>query len=132
VEGQSWETRPPEKTDDHPLFPRQTRAPYHKSASYKVTTITDKLRLPWSIAFLPDGKMLVTEKYPGHMRLVSPDGTLSEPLTGIDALAPPRKLGLLDVVLAPGFAKNHRVYFSFFENLGPAYSNNLSGLWHVG
>jgi glucose/arabinose dehydrogenase len=123
VEGQSWETRPPEKTDDHPLFPLQTRAPYHKSAPYKVTTITDKLRLPWSIAFLPDGKMLVTEKYPGHMRIVSPDGTLSEPLAGIDALAPPRKLGLLDVVLAPGFAKNHRVYFSFFENLGPAYSN---------
>jgi glucose/arabinose dehydrogenase len=123
VEGQSWETRSLEKTDDHPLFPEQTRAPYHKSASYKVTTITDKLRLPWSIAFLADSKMLVTEKYPGHMRLVSPDGTLSEPLTGIDALAPPRKLGLLDVVLAPGFAKNHRVYFSFFENLGPAYSN---------
>jgi aldose sugar dehydrogenase len=123
VEGQSWETRPPEKADDHPPFPEQTRAPYHKSASYKVTTITDKLRLPWSIAFLADGKMLVTEKYPGHMRLVSPEGTLSEPLAGIDALAPPRKLGLLDVVLAPGFAKNHRVYFSFFENLGPAYSN---------
>lgn len=123
VEGQSWDARPPEKADDHPLFPQQTRAPYHKSAPYKVTTITDKLRLPWSIAFLPDGKMLVTEKYPGHMRLVSPDGTLSEPLTGIDELAPPRKLGLLDVVLAPGFAKNHRVYFSFFENLGPAYSN---------
>ena len=123
VEGQSWETRPPEKADDHPLFPLQTRAPYHKSASYKVTTITDKLRLPWSIAFLPDGKMLVTEKYPGHMRIVSPDGTLSEPLAGIDELAPPRKLGLLDVVLAPGFAKNRRVYFSFFENLGPAYSN---------
>lgn len=123
VEGQSWDARPPEKADDHPLFPEQTRAPYHKSVSYKVTTITDKLRLPWSIAFLPGGKMLVTEKYPGHMRVVSPDGTLSEPLTGIDELAPPRKLGLLDVVLAPGFAKNHRVYFSFFENLGPAYSN---------
>jgi glucose/arabinose dehydrogenase len=123
VEGQSWETRPPEKADDRPLFPQQTRAPYHKSASYKVTTITDKLRLPWSIAFLAGGKMLVTEKYPGHMRLVSPDGTLSEPLAGIDELAPPKKLGLLDVVLAPDFAKNHRVYFSFFENLGPAYSN---------
>jgi glucose/arabinose dehydrogenase len=123
VEGQPWETRPPEKADDHPLFPQQTRAPYHKSVPYKVTTITDKLRLPWSLAFLPDGKMLVTEKFPGQLRIVSPDGTLSAPLTGIDQLAPPRKLGLLDVVLAPGFAKNSRVYFSFFENLGPAYSN---------
>jgi len=123
VEGQPWETRPPEKADDHPLFPEQTRAPYHKSTPYKVTTITDKLRLPWSLAFLPDGKMLVTEKFPGQLRIVSPDGTLSAPLTGINQLAPPRKLGLLDVVLAPGFAKNSRVYFSFFENLGPAYSN---------
>ena len=51
VEGQGFETRPPEKSDDRPLFPQQTRAPYHKAASYKVTTLTDKLRLPWSIAF---------------------------------------------------------------------------------
>lgn len=115
VEGQSWDVRPPEKADDHPLFPEQTRAPYHKVASYKVTTITDKLHLPWSIAFLPGGKMLVTEKYPGQMRIVGGDGTLSEPLTGLGMLAPPRKLGLLDVALAPGFAKNHLIYFSFFE-----------------
>src|SRR3981189_3598703 len=59
VEGQSWDARPPEKADDKPLFPQQTRAPYHKVHGYKVTTITDKLHLPWSIAFLPDGKMLV-------------------------------------------------------------------------
>jgi glucose/arabinose dehydrogenase len=123
VEGQPWETRPPEKPDDKPLFAQQTRAPYHKTPGYKVTTITDKLRLPWSVAFLPDGKMLVTEKYPGQLRIVSPDGTLSAPLTGVNELAPPRKLGLLDVVLAPDFAKSHRIYFSFFENLGPAWSN---------
>ncbi|HEX4177499.1 MAG TPA: PQQ-dependent sugar dehydrogenase, partial [Rhizomicrobium sp.] len=90
VEGQSFETRPPEKADDKPLFPQQTRAPYHKVASYKVTTITDKLHLPWSIAFLPDGKMLVNEKYPAHMRIVSADGTLSEPLTGLSGLAVPK------------------------------------------
>jgi glucose/arabinose dehydrogenase len=123
VEGQTWEARAPEKPDDRPLFPEQTRAPYHKVHDYKVTTITDKLRLPWSIAFLPDGKMLVTEKYPGQLRIVSPDGTLSEPLTGINQLAPAKKLGLLDVVLAPDFAKSKRIYFSFFENLGAGYSN---------
>lgn len=123
VEGQNWDARPPEKADDRPLFPEQTRAPYHKVASYKVTTITDKLRLPWSLAFLADGKMLVTEKYPGQMRIVGGDGALSEPLTGLTMLAPARKLGLLDVVLAPGFAESHRIYFSFFENLGAGYSN---------
>jgi glucose/arabinose dehydrogenase len=123
VEGQSWETRPPEKADDKPLFPEQSRAPYHKVAGYKVTTITDKLHLPWSLAFLPDGKMLVTEKFPAHLCIVSADGTLSEPLTGIDELAPPKKLGLLDVVLAPDFRKSHKIYFSFFQLLPRGNSN---------
>ena len=123
VEGQPWDARPPEKADDKPLFPEQTRAPYHKVASYKVTTVTDKLHLPWSIAFLPDGKMLVTEKFPADFRIVSADGTLSEPLSGIDALAPPKKLGLLDVVLAPDFKKSHRIYFSFFQLLPKGNSN---------
>ena len=123
VEGQSWETRPPEKADDKPLFPEQTRAPYHKVASYKVTTVTDKLHLPWSLAFLPDGKMLVTEKYPADFRIVSADGTMSQPLTGIDELAPPKKLGLLDVVLAPDFKKSHKIYFSFFQILPKGNSN---------
>ena len=71
VEGQPFEIRPPEKADDKPLFPEQTRAPYHKVAGYKVTTITDKLHLPWSLAFLPDGKMLVTEKFPAPYRASS-------------------------------------------------------------
>ena len=84
IEGQSFEVRGPEKADDRPLFPQQTRAPYHKVTAYKVTTITDKLRLPWCVAFLPEGKMLVTEKYPGQMRIVSPDGTLSDPLNGLE------------------------------------------------
>ena len=70
VEGQPFETRPPEKPDDRPLFPEQTRAPYHHDGAIsQVTTITDKLHLPWSLAFLPDGKMLVSEKYPGHIRI---------------------------------------------------------------
>ncbi|HVW74120.1 MAG TPA: PQQ-dependent sugar dehydrogenase [Rhizomicrobium sp.] len=123
VEGQPFETRPPEKADDKPLFPQQTRAPYHKVASYKVTTITDKLHLPWSLAFLPDGKMLVTEKYPAHMRIVSADGTLSEPLTGLAGLASAKTLGLLDVVLAQDFAKSRRIYFSFFDTLPKGNSN---------
>ena len=123
VEGESFETRPPEKADDAPLFAHQTRAPFHKAASYKVTTITDKLHLPWSIAFLPDGNMLVSEKYPGHLRIVSPGGAVSEPLGGIDMLAPKGKLGLLDVVLAPDFAKSRKIFFAFFENLGAGYSN---------
>src|ERR1700760_1043011 len=115
TEGQYWDKRPTEWTGDHPVLPHQTRAPYHHAADFQVTTITDKLHLPWSLAFLPDGKMLVGEKFPGHIRIVAPDGTLSEPLTGIDMLAPPRKLGVLDVVLAPDFVKSKRVYFTWYE-----------------
>ena len=123
VEGQYWDARPPEKPDDHPLFPQQTRAPYRKVADYKVTTVTDQLHLPWSIAFLPDGKMLVTEKFPAHLRIVSADGAMTEPLAGLSGLAAARPLGLLDVALAPDFQKNRRIYFSFFNILPKGNSN---------
>src|SRR5216684_670689 len=66
VDGQSIESRPPEKSDDKPAFAGQTRAPYHATTASVVTTLTDKLSSPWSFAFLPDGKILVTEK-PGTM-----------------------------------------------------------------
>jgi glucose/arabinose dehydrogenase len=124
VEGLPFETRPPEKADDKPLFPQQTRAPYHKVADYSVTTITTKLHLPWSIAFLPDGKFLITEKEnPSALRILDKDGTISTPITGLAMLAAPGKLGLLDVALDPDFAKNKRVFFTFFERLEAGYGN---------
>src|ERR1700689_1654971 len=58
-EGQPIDPRPPEKSDDKPLFPEQTRAPYHKTAPYKVTTLTAALHAPWALAFLPDGDILI-------------------------------------------------------------------------
>jgi len=84
--GKPIDNRPSSKKDDHYLWEGQTRAPYEPSGvAYTVTTITDKLVAPWSIAFLPGGKMLVTEK-PGNMRIVSDDGTVSEPLQGVPAV----------------------------------------------
>ncbi|MDB5734467.1 MAG: glucose sorbosone dehydrogenase [Alphaproteobacteria bacterium] len=123
VEGQPFEMRPPEKADDAPLFKEQTRAPYHHAADFQVTTLTDKLHLPWAIAFLSGGKMLVTEKFPGHLRIVNADGSFGEPLTGIDMLAPAKKLGLLDVALAPDFAKSRRIYFTFFALMADRNGN---------
>jgi glucose/arabinose dehydrogenase len=122
-EGKPFETRPPEKADDAPLFREQTRAPYHHTADWQVVVLTDKLHLPWSVAFLPDGNYLLTERLPGNLRIAAHDGTLSQPLTGIDMLAPAGMLGLLDVALAPDFAKSKRIYFSFFQRMADHLGN---------
>jgi glucose/arabinose dehydrogenase len=82
-----------------------------------VETVARGLDHPWGLAFLPDGRMLVTER-PGRLRLVSPDGRISEPLTGVPAVVARGQGGLLDVALDPGFAQNRRIYLSFSEDRG--------------
>src|SRR5436853_4134204 len=60
--GKPIDSRSPTKTDDHSLWEGQTRVPYEPSSvAFTITTVTDKLVAPWSIAFLPEGTMLVTE-----------------------------------------------------------------------
>ncbi len=114
--GRPIDNRPSTKTDDHSLWEGQTRAPYEPSGvSYSVTTITDKLVAPWSIAFLPGGKMLVTEKQ-GRMRIVSGDGTVSEPIEGVPMVHYQGQVGLLDVALDKNFAQNRRIFFTYSEN----------------
>ena len=114
VQGQPIETRSPEKSDDKPVFPNQTRAPYQPGVAVDVTVVTDKLRLPWSLAFLPGGRMLVTEKG-GTLRVVDPSGAISPPISGVPRVVSTGQVGLLDIALDPGFATNHRVFFSFSE-----------------
>jgi glucose/arabinose dehydrogenase len=114
VPGQPIETREPELPGDTPEFPGQTRAPYRRTVAFKTTVITDKLSSPWSLAFLPDGKMLVTEK-PGTMRMVGAGGAISAPISGVPAVHYRGQVGLLDVALANDFATSHRLFFSFSE-----------------
>jgi glucose/arabinose dehydrogenase len=125
IEGEPIEKRPPEKSDDKPAFPEQTRAPYHASASFKVTTLIDNLPAPWSLAFLPDGKILLTERLPGSLRILDTKGVLSEPVALVSELKSPAAtdVGLLDVVLDPKFATNHQIFFTFFDFIEGTNSN---------
>ena len=75
-----------------------------------MTTLTDQLRNPWSLAFLPDGKILVTEK-PGTMRVADKNNALSEPVKNVPAVAAIGQVGLLDVALDPAFTTNRRIFF---------------------
>ena len=82
VEGQPVDTRPTQLPGDHPVFPGQTRAPYHKTVNVKVTTVASDLDNPWAVAQLPSGRFLVTEK-PGRMRLLNKNGTSYDTITDL-------------------------------------------------
>jgi glucose/arabinose dehydrogenase len=83
----------------------------------QVQTVTGGLVNPWSLAFLPDGRMLVTERS-GRMRLVTPEGQLSPPLKGLPEVWASGQGGLLDVALDRSFADNGNVYFCYAERAG--------------
>jgi glucose/arabinose dehydrogenase/cytochrome c553 len=125
VEGKPIDNRPPEKSDNQPAFPEQTRAPYHATPPYRVTTLLEKMPAPWSLAFLPSGKILLTLRLPGSLRILDTQGVLSAPVAGVADLASAGSsdVGLLDVVLDPKFASNHRIYFTFFDYKDGTNSN---------
>ena len=86
---------------------------FAESLRLRIVTVTEGLEYPWGLAFLPDGKMLVTER-PGRLRLVSPDGRLDpRPIGGVPAVAAIGQGGLLDVALHPDFARNGWIYLSY-------------------
>ncbi|MEX2181536.1 MAG: PQQ-dependent sugar dehydrogenase [Gemmatimonadaceae bacterium] len=93
-----------------------TPSPQPASTSGVVTveTVARGLVNPWGLAFLPDGRMLVTER-PGRLRIVGVDGALSAPVGGVPTVAASGQGGLLDVELDPQFASNALVYLSYAE-----------------
>ncbi len=92
------------------------RSPTPSSTRGVVTaeTVVSGLANPWAIEFLPDGRALVTER-PGRLRLLSPNGQLSAPLSGVPAVFAQGQGGLLDVAIDPQFTQNQLVYLSFAE-----------------
>lgn len=81
---------------------------------FEVSTVANGIEHGWGFAFLPDNRILVTER-PGRMRIVGADGKLSAPLQGLPPIAVVGQGGLLDVTLSPDFASDRLVYFSFAE-----------------
>lgn len=79
-----------------------------------VETVARGLVNPWALQFMPNGRMLVTER-PGRMRIVGRDGTLSAPLEGVPKVLARSQGGLLDLLLDRQFAQNRTIYFSYAE-----------------
>ena len=80
----------------------------------QLTRIAEGLEHPWSVALLPDGGFLVTER-PGRLRRIGADGAISAPLANLPEVWAKGQGGLLDVVLAPDFASSKRIYLSYAE-----------------
>jgi len=116
--GEPWETRPANAPSQTPAFPGQTRAPeVSADVAFEIVTVAEGLNKPWAIAFLPDGRMLVTEK-PGRLRIVTAQGQLSAPVAGLPEVDARDQGGLLDVALDPDFAQNKLIYWSYAEPRG--------------
>lgn len=91
-------------------FPQAHTTQEHR---IRVSTLTEGLSHPWSLAFLPDGRMLVTERA-GRLRIIGKDLKLDpQPIGGVPTVAAVGQGGLLDVALHPKFAENYLVYLSY-------------------
>jgi glucose/arabinose dehydrogenase len=119
--------RPANNPEQKPAFAGQTDAPEQKSGvAFDVVTVVEGLQNPWGMAFLPGGKMLITER-PGRLRVLGADGKLSVPVAGLPAVHARGQGGLLDVSLDPAFATNNLIYWSFSEPRENGENNTAVG-----
>lgn len=114
--GAPGENAPPNVPENQPAFPGQTRAPAVQTRTpLKVTEIASGFDRPWAIAFLPDRRMLVTEKPTGALYVVTSDGKRSPPVAGLPEVDGRGQGGLLDVELGPDYPTSHLVYWTYYE-----------------
>jgi glucose/arabinose dehydrogenase len=102
-------------------------APPAAAQELRPVTVAEGLRNPWGLAFLPDGRMLVTERG-GALRIVERDGRVGAPLAGLPRIDVGGQGGLLDVVLDPQFAQNRLVYLSYSEPSTGSSSGNSTAV----
>lgn len=99
-------------------------AAQERPAGYRVVKLVDGLAHPWSLAFLPDGRMLVTER-PGRLRVIEHGRLLPQAVAGLPAVAAHGQGGLLDVVPHPQFEDNHWVYLSYAAKGAGGYGTHV-------
>lgn len=93
---------------------KQTNAPEVAATKVKVEAVASGLEHPWGLQFLEDGRMLVTEQ-PGRLRIVTADGRISPPVTGVPKVYARGQGGLLDVRLSQDFARDGMIFLSYSE-----------------
>jgi aldose sugar dehydrogenase len=114
--GAPVETAPPNVPEYKPAFAGQTRAPgLHSQTKFKVDDVATALSGPWALAFLPDQRMLVTEKHDGRLLIITPSGQKSAPVHGVPKVVGEDQAGLLDVLVMPDFATSKLIYLSYVE-----------------
>lgn len=107
-----------------PAFHGQTRAALApKSARYIVSDFVTGLNRPWTMAHMPNGKMIVTE-VPGRIRIISADGSVSAPVSGMPAVRAWGSRGLNDIILDPDFESNRMIYFTYLAAPDGVESDN--------
>ncbi len=82
--------------------------------AFRLETVVEGVETPWSVAFLPDGRMLVTEKV-GRLRIVEQGKLLPAPVAGVPEVLPKGQGGLLDVAVHPDYAQNGWIYLSYSD-----------------
>jgi glucose/arabinose dehydrogenase len=110
------ETKAP-NSDYKSAFSGQTRIKGVKTkTAYEFKVITEGLAFPWTVKTLPDGRLIITEKEAGSLRIVNQKGEISKPITGLPAVNSGGQGGLLGLTLDPSFEKNRMIYWTFSED----------------
>ena len=99
-------------------------APLAQAQSVRAEVVASKLQNPWAVAFLPEGRFLVTER-PGRLRVIEANGQVGEPVQGVPDVVAQGQGGLLDVLLDADFARNRTLFFCFSE---PGSGGNSTAL----